>query len=592
MLLLHQCYNLQRYTPKSHGTSSNPFAHAKWLTTMSMLTAPQTPGMANNESSLLYLFKRDSPDLPDVGVPPCSRIGMESAFLVQSWALPQVIGSLTLRSTTLKAWFASKLQNVGEEGEILKQCISPKWGATWALIKEPKASWDQQYGTSGSSETLWEVHEPSSVGELYALAMFVLYKQVQNDSGLDHRRLPNLKWPDYYNVEERRFFLLYRFLEFLELYCFGAGAVRVDPPTDDSKLLSWKNSPGGEMHAAIRKFQKGELFGHHIIKDNNTTYEKALLTHVDNDWHPGTLWGYEAQTSASADKEVGFIVDEGTDAHQVFTRLVNSVFQGVQDYFTQGPNPEYTASAAMCASLGWPKGVIITKVCTRIRKRVRRRVDRIENVLEYVREDKAPWIWLDTSLAGRNESNHTNQADQNNQANQTDLADQTNPTEQTDYSCHPVLQLETWVGNLTNEDAGYAAHLFALLRHNHRRSRDFVEDLSALFAPFRRLNTINSERSRSLIEVFDDQTETASHPSHLAKIEGLASELDGMSAEDARAILHLVHRGFGTCRDYLDELKVIFAPLQQRSVEELERATQIKKVFEAIDKEAEVMDIG
>jgi hypothetical protein len=42
----------------------------------------------------------------------------------------------------------------------------------------------------------------------------------------------------------------------------------------------------------------------------------------------------------------------------------------------------------------------------------------------------------------------------------------------------------------------------------------------------------------------------------------------------------------------LDELKVIFAPLQQRSVEEMERATRIKKVFEAIDREAEVIDVG
>ena len=276
-------------------------------------------------------------------------------------------------------------------------------------------------------------------------------------------------------------------------------------------------------------------------------------------------------------------MDEGTDAHQVFTRLVNSVFQGVQDYFTQGPNPEYTASAAMCASLGWPKGVIITKVCTRIRKRVRRRVDRIENVLEYVREDKAPWIWLDTSLAGRNESNHTNQADQNNQTNQTDLADQTNPTEQTDYSCHPVLQLETWVGNLTNEDAGYAAHLFALLRHNHRRSRDFVEDLSALFAPFRRLNTINSERSRSLIEVFDDQTETASHPSHLAKIEGLASELDGMSAEDARAILHVVRRNLKGGRGFAGELSRLFQPVKQRNAEAWKRVSRVKKIFDELE---------
>jgi hypothetical protein len=72
----------------------------------------------------------------------------------------------------------------------------------------------------------------------------------------------------------------------------------------------------------------------------------------------------------------------------------------------------------------------------------------------------------------------------------------------------------------------------------------------------------------------------------------LAVELDGKTAEDARAVLYLIRRGFGTCRDYLDKLKVIFGPLQQRCVEELERAIQIKTVFEAIDEEAETICVG
>jgi hypothetical protein len=234
---------------------------------MSRPSTPKKIGVNNNKNNLINGFKLlDSPDSPEVAVPPCSRVGMEDAFLVQQWALPQVIGSLTIRSTTLKAWFALKLQNVGENGKILKRSIPPQWGPTWALIKKQKASWDQQYATIGSSGHPWELHEPSSVGELYAAAMFVLYKQVQNASDMDDQRVTNLKWRNYYNVDEHRFFLLYRFLAFLEWYCFGAGSVRVDPPTQDAQLLSWNNSPGGVMHAAIRQFQKGESFGHHKIE--------------------------------------------------------------------------------------------------------------------------------------------------------------------------------------------------------------------------------------------------------------------------------------------------------------------------------------
>lgn len=42
----------------------------------------------------------------------------------------------------------------------------------------------------------------------------------------------------------------------------------------------------------------------------------------------------------------------------------------------------------------------------------------------------------------------------------------------------------------------------------------------------------------------------------------------------------------------MDDLKVIFGPMKQRNAEELERAEQIKKVFEAIDKEAETICVG
>ena len=92
--------------------------------------------------------------------------------------------------------------------------------------------------------------------------------------------------------------------------------------------------------------------------------------------------------------------------------------------------------------------------------------------------------------------------------------------------------------------------------------------------------------------VFEGQTEVSSHASHFERIESFTTELDETSAADAEALLYLVRRGFGTCRDYMDELRVIFGPLQQRSVEELERAIQIKKVSEAIDKETGVMDVG
>jgi hypothetical protein len=281
------------------------------------------------------------------------------------------------------------------------------------------------------------------------------------------------------------------------------------------------------------------------------------------------LHGYEAYFKPKKGNEVGIISNEGSASRKVYKQIAEALLQGAQDYYTQGAG--CTLSAVLCTSLGWPGGVTITRVLIRGDDHQKLPMDRIERVLQYIREDEAPWIWLETS---------------------SEL--QQNPPlklhRQVDYTRHSILQLEKWVDTLTEKDAAYAASLLTLLRRNHRRSRDFVDDLTTLFAPFRQLNNTNSKRSRSLLETFESQTEISSHESHLEKTESLAAELDKTSADDAKALLYLVRRGFGTCRDYMDELKVIFAPLNQRNADELERAVAIKKVFEAIDKEAEGLD--
>jgi hypothetical protein len=296
----------------------------------------------------------------------------------------------------------------------------------------------------------------------------------------------------------------------------------------------------------------------------------TILTVADKDWSPRALRGYSAPSNVRRDR-IAIILEHGTAVREVFM-IYPAVLRGSLDrldYTTA--DMTYTSSQWICAILQWPSSVTVTKISVRGYRDQKQSMEKLEDLLEYINENHQPWIWLETSSAKQSSLYHGNQPD---------------------FAHHPVLQLAAWVGTLADEDAEYATHLFALLRRNHRCSHDFVEDLTALFAPFRQLNTINSERSRSLIEIFEGQIETASHPSHLAKIESLAVELDGKTAEDARAVLYLIRRGFGTCRDYLDKLKVIFGPLQQRCVEELERAIQIKTVFEAIDEEAETICVG
>jgi len=295
-----------------------------------------------------------------------------------------------------------------------------------------------------------------------------------------------------------------------------------------------------------------------------------ILTDADNNWSPKALFGYKVLYPVAHDKDVGLTLNEGSAVHKTMFREVNDIFQAAQNYFTQGAQDADAFGTNMCAMLRWPSNVIILKASIRGKRDQETPIGRIEDFLEYVRKDAAPWVCLEMSPVAPRITHHFDQAD---------------------YSRHPVLQLEQWVDTLPEQDAGYAASLFTLLRRNHRLSRDFLKDLTELFAPLRQLNILNSERSRSLLETFEDQTEASSHASHLERIESLATQLDEASAEDARAVIHLIRRGFRTCRDSMDELKVIFGPVQQRNAE-LERAVQIRNVFDAIDKEALIIDVG
>lgn len=495
--------------------------------------------------------------LPQIAIPGNKRNDIERAFLISVNKIQDVIVSLVVSSPTLQAWSAMRLPRAGMRDNAVPMSTTPQWGPIWDLIRKEKAIWNQQYTTKDDRPTTqWELHKPSSVGELYACAMFVLYHCVQDNPRKDGKRIAGLKRHRYYHDEEGKYLLLYNFLTYMGRDVLFSDR-RVTAPAS------------GSMKSAIRQFQRGESTGWHLTFSRND----ALLTIVDNNWDPMTLNGYMEQYDVEQDKSFTLVLDEETTGGKVFKLPARTFIQSAEDYFTPGANG--TLSTALCIILGWSNKVTITDVSTRFggdNDRVPE--DSITEVLEHLRTDEEPWVWLETSSVGPRVPRNINRIDQ------------------TDYTRHPILQLETWVDNLTEQhDVEYAKSLFTLLRRNHRRNRDFVEYLTTLFAPFKQLNTANSKRSRSLLDALEGQVEAESHPSHLEKMKSMAAQLDETSAEDARAIFRLVERGFGSCREYMEELKVVFGLLQDRNAEELERAVQIK-VFDAVDKEADTIDVG
>jgi hypothetical protein len=59
------------------------------------------------------------------------------------------------------------------------------------------------------------------------------------------------------------------------------------------------------------------------------------------------------------------------------------------------------------------------------------------------------------------------------------------PVSQRDYRTHSVFMLEELAAKLSCDGKDEAEHLFALIRRNHRHSKDFIQDLMVLFKPLR-----------------------------------------------------------------------------------------------------------
>jgi hypothetical protein len=216
----------------------------------------------NTLSSGWFLSKR--PDLPKIALPGpnySEKAGFQKVFLATHDTLHDSIFAIVMGSATIKAWFAMISPELKRTSTSAKGLVGPLYGPIWELIKKQKATWSENFGRDGYPATQWELHEPSSLGELYALAMFAIYRNVLDNPEKDDEGVAGLKWCKYYDEDEEQFFLLYRFLLFMGPYCTGAGAIRFDRPpvyAGSRAMWTWNKTRGATMHAAVRQFLTGE----------------------------------------------------------------------------------------------------------------------------------------------------------------------------------------------------------------------------------------------------------------------------------------------------------------------------------------------
>ena len=157
----------------------------------------------------------DSPRLPEIAVPCNTKGGFEDTYLATRNTLHNTIACIVIGSPILKAWFVLRLPHAGLSGENAQRYITLQWGPLWKLMQEQGVAWDRKYIVNHDKyKAQWELHKLSSEGELYALAMFVLFRKASKPPRKDDKRKDWLEWHRYYHDEERKFFLLCNFLIF------------------------------------------------------------------------------------------------------------------------------------------------------------------------------------------------------------------------------------------------------------------------------------------------------------------------------------------------------------------------------------------
>jgi hypothetical protein len=207
------------------------------------------------------------PDHPQVATGNEGKASYEAAFLVETDELYEAFSATVLSCATLKAWFAYRLRaqairdGLTQQNAMLDlQLKLPAWQAVWSLVEEKGAVWTEQYKKRGPEINPWELQSPwspISVLDLFAHVLVVLAFSITANSDAAQTPASGLRWHQYYYEDEGKFFLLYRFMAYLNTIITSGRAMSIYEPSDLSKRRSWVGSYGYRIHKAAKSYMKG-----------------------------------------------------------------------------------------------------------------------------------------------------------------------------------------------------------------------------------------------------------------------------------------------------------------------------------------------
>jgi hypothetical protein len=203
--------------------------------------------------------------IPQVAIGNEGKSSYEAAFLVETDKLLETFSTTVASIATLKAWFAYRLRAHAIKDSFLKQDTLldvqlklPSWQTAWSLVRKKGEIWTKQYQTRGLTINPWELQPNISAEGLFAQVVVVLAFHITANSDTETPASGGFKWHQYYYEDNGRYFLLHRFMSYLNVVFASNRSVSFYEPSDVDKRRLWVGSCGYQIHRAAKAYMRGE----------------------------------------------------------------------------------------------------------------------------------------------------------------------------------------------------------------------------------------------------------------------------------------------------------------------------------------------
>lgn len=211
----------------------------------------------NNAKPPRGAYRRSSKDCLPVAIPGFTLEANAAALLVSEQDFECAIAHTITSSRVLTAWVAFQMALVdGEEGRT-----TIKWRVVDDIVASRFQLWDAQY-RSNSELYLSPVDlKRMEVPELNALAVFVLCRRIQDNTGGTNELSSSLTYHTYYRTFMSRMYLSAHILTFLRYYTKPTSTFSMYRPKDISLVPTWLKTQGACVGLACEKFADGKYTG-------------------------------------------------------------------------------------------------------------------------------------------------------------------------------------------------------------------------------------------------------------------------------------------------------------------------------------------